>query len=70
MPVVTVEFETVSVTVNESDGTVTVNLVRRTGTLTNNIIVCINVTMIMDPAIFQRMCTMFLLLFILLEFVK
>ena len=54
LPVVTIEFETASVTVNESDGSVTVNLVRRTGTLSDNITVCINITMIVDPAIIQR----------------
>ena len=54
LPVVTIEFETASVTVNESDGSVTVNLVRRTGTFSDNITVCINITMVVDPAIIQR----------------
>ena len=41
--------------VGEGNGTVTVNLARRTGTLTDNITVFINVTMLVDPAIIQRM---------------
>ena len=60
MLVVTIEFKTVSVSVNESNGAITINLVRRTETLSDNITVCINVTMIMDPAIIQRMCTVLL----------
>ena len=42
-------------TVDEGNGTVTVNLARRTGILSDNITVCINVTMLIDPAIIQRM---------------
>ena len=56
-PMVTIEFETASVDVNESDGSVTVNLVRRTGTLSDNITVCIGITTVVDPAIIQCMCT-------------
>ena len=41
--------------VDEGNGTVTVNLARRTGTLSDSITVCINVTMLVDPAIIQRM---------------
>ena len=41
--------------VDEGNGTVTINLARRTGTLTDSITVCMNVIMIMDPAIIQRM---------------
>ena len=52
-PEVTIEFESCAFTTDEGNGTVMVNLVRRTGTLSDNITVCINVTMIMDPAIIQ-----------------
>ena len=50
---VSVEFQISSVSVNESDGTVIIDLVR-TGNHSNNFTVCINVTMIVDPAIAQR----------------
>ena len=53
-PMVTIQFEIGSVTVNESDGSVTINLVRM-GNPTDNISVCISVMMIVDPAIIQRM---------------
>ena len=55
-PVVFIEFETASVIVNENDGSVTVNLVR-TGNQSDDISVCINVIMNVDPDIAQRMCT-------------
>ena len=54
VPMVSVEFQIPSVSVNESDGSVIVELVR-TGNHTDNITVCINVTIIVDPAIVQRM---------------
>ena len=54
---VSIEFQIPSVRVNESDGSVIVDLVR-TGNHSNNFTVCINVTMIVDPAIAQRMCIM------------
>ena len=54
-PEVTIEFEAVTFSVDEGNGTVTVNLARRTGILSDTITVCINITMIMDPAIIQRM---------------
>ena len=53
---VTIQFDIGSSTVNESDGSVTINLVRM-GNLTDNISVCIGITMIVDPAIVQRMYT-------------
>ena len=56
---VTIEFKPPSVTVNESDGSVTVNLLR-TGNNSDNFTVCINVTMIVDPAIAQRMCILYI----------
>ena len=54
-PEVTIEFEAVTFSVDEGNGTVTVNLARRTGILSDNITVFINVTMLVDPAIIQRM---------------
>ena len=54
-PEVTIEFGARTFTTDEDNGTVTVNLARRTGTLSDNITVCINVTMIMDSAVIQRM---------------
>ena len=43
-------------TVNEDNRSVTFNLVR-TGDLSENVTLCIRVTMIVNPAIIQRMCT-------------
>ena len=54
MPEVTIEFEARTFTTDEGNVNVTVNLAR-TGTLSDSITVCINVTMIVDPAIIQRM---------------
>ena len=51
---VTIQFDIGSSTVNESDGSVTVNLVRM-GDLTDNISVRIGIIMIVDPAIVQRL---------------
>ena len=51
---VTIQFDMGINTVNESDGSVTINLVRM-GDLTDNISVSIGITMIMDPAIIQCM---------------
>ena len=56
---VSIEFQIPSVSVNESDGSVIVELVR-TGNHTDNITVCINVTMIVDPAIVQRMYKLYI----------
>ena len=53
-PMVTIQFDIGSNTVNESDGSVTINLVRM-GNHSDNISVCIGIVMIMDPAIVQ--CT-------------
>ena len=53
-PVVTIQFDIGSSTVNESDGSVTVNLVRM-GDLTDNISIRIGIIMIVDPAIVQRL---------------
>ena len=50
----TIEFEARNVSVIESDGSVTVNLVR-TGNHSNNITVCINVIRVENPAIIE--CT-------------
>ena len=46
---VIIEFETENVSVIESDGSVTVNLVR-TGNHSNIIIVCINITRVVENA--------------------
>ena len=54
VPEVTIEFGARTFTTDEDNGTVTVNLAR-TGTLSDSITVCINVTMIMDPDILQCM---------------
>ena len=43
-----------NISVNESDGSVIVNLIR-TGNHSDNITVCIDVTTVVDPAIAQRM---------------
>ena len=51
---VTIQFEIGSVSVNESDDSVNVNLVRM-GDQSDNISVYISVMTIMDPAIVQRM---------------
>ena len=51
---VTIEFETRNVSVNESDGSVTVNLVR-TGNHSDNITVYITITRIENPGIVKRM---------------
>ena len=51
----TIEFEARNVSVIESDGSVTVNLVR-TGNHSNNITVCINVIRVENPAIIECMC--------------
>ena len=48
-----IEFQIPSISVNESDGSVIVNLIR-TGNLSDNITVCIDVTMVVDPDIIQR----------------
>ena len=56
---VTIEFKPPSVTVNESDGFVTVNLLR-IGNHSDNFTVCINITMIVDPAIAQRMYILYI----------
>jgi len=50
----TVQFQIPSINVNESDGSVIVNLVRA-GNNSDNITVCIAVTMVVEPAISQRM---------------
>ena len=55
-PMVTIQFDIGSSTVNESDGSVTINLVRM-GDLTDNISVCIGIIMIVDPGIVQRTYT-------------
>ena len=49
-----IEFQIPSISVNESDGSVIVNLIS-TGNLSDNITVCIDVTMVVDPNIIQRM---------------
>ena len=54
--VASIEFSAVMTTVNEDNGTVTFNLVR-TGDLSENVTLCIRVTMLVNPAIIQRMCT-------------
>ena len=51
---VTIQFDIGSSTVNENNGSVTINLVRM-GDLTDNISVCIGIIMIVDPAIVQCM---------------
>ena len=50
----TVQFQVPSINVNESDGSVIVNLVRM-GNNSDNITVCIAVTMVVEPAIARRM---------------
>ena len=57
--VVTIEFQPPFPTVNESDGSVTVNLLR-TGNHSDNFTVFINVTMTVDPAIALRMCMLYI----------
>ena len=52
---VTIEFETRNVSVNESDGSVTVNLMR-TGNHSDNITVYITITRIENPSIVKRTC--------------
>ena len=54
VPMVTIQFDIGTSTVNESDGSITINLVRM-GNHTDNITVCIGIMMIVDPAIVQ--CT-------------
>ena len=51
---VTIQFDIGNSTVNESDGSVTVNLVRM-GNLSDNITVGISIIMILDPGIVQCM---------------
>ena len=51
---VTIQFDIGNSTVNESDGSVTINLVRM-GNHSDNISVCICIIMILDPAIVQCM---------------
>ena len=51
---VTLQFDIGTSTVNESDGSVTINLVRM-GNHADNITVCIGIVMIVDPAIVQCM---------------
>ena len=51
---VTIQFDIGTSTVNESDGSMIINLVRMEN-LTDNISVCIGIIMIVDPAIVQRM---------------
>ena len=51
---VTIQFDIGASTVNESDGSVTINLVRM-GILSDNITVCIGIIMIVDPAVDQCM---------------
>ena len=51
---VTIQFDIGTSTVNESDGSVTINLVRM-GNHTDNITVCIGIIMIVDPAVVQCM---------------
>ena len=55
-PVVIIQFEATTAIVNENDGTVTVNLLRKTGTLSNNITLCIDIAMSLDPDISQCKC--------------
>ena len=45
------------ISVSEDNGTVTVNLIK-TGDLSENITVCIRVTMLVDLAMVQRMYTL------------
>ena len=52
--VASIEFSTVMTSVSEDNGTITVNLVR-TGDLSENITLCLRITMVVDPAIVQRM---------------
>ena len=54
--VATIEFNTVVTSLSEGNEIVTVNLIR-TGDLSKITTVCIRVTMLVDPAIIQRMCT-------------
>ena len=54
VPMVTIQFDIDTSTVNESDGSITINLVRM-GNHSDNITVCIGIVMIVDPAIVQ--CT-------------
>ena len=51
---ISIEFQVPSISVNKSDGSVIVNLIR-TGNHSDNITVCIAVTMVVDPNIIQRM---------------
>ena len=53
--IVTVEFKSPSVTVNESDGSVTVELLR-TGNNSDSFNVCISVMMNAESAIVERTC--------------
>ena len=54
-PTTSIGFEAGNVSVNESDGYVTVNLVK-TGNHSNNITVYISIMRINDSAVTQRMC--------------
>ena len=59
VPMISIEFQITSINVNESDGSVIINLLR-TGNYSDNFTVCINITMIVDPAIAQRMCKLYI----------
>ena len=63
-PTVTVEFEAGNVTVNEGDGSVTVNLLR-TGNHSESISAYISIMRIANSAIFTRMCMHHVLLSVL-----
>ena len=52
-----VEFQIQSTSVNEMDGSVIVDLIR-TGNHSDNITVCIDIAMTVNPAIIQRMYKM------------
>ena len=54
--IVTVEFNSPNVTVNESDGSVTIELLR-TGNNSDSFNVCISIMMIAEPTIVERMYT-------------
>ena len=58
-PTVSIQFEARNVSVNESDGSVTVNLVK-TGNHSNNITVYITITRIENPGIVKCMYELYI----------
>ena len=64
VPMVTIEFEARNITVNERDGSVTVNLVR-TGSASGSVTIYISVTRDKLTAIHKRMYILFYLLYLI-----